>query len=214
MRVAPLSIIGLIIAGCEPTYDYQGYNMPDHFPLDGSKLEWEYASTDTTIAGELVVEKVTASVQNDVEVVTLEHWLITEGESEDLAWQVLWSSDPVKGVQIHGYTDVINGTEVNFDPPILFAEKNGIPGDQLTTTTGGFTFTSTFEAVEGCETYWVPGWADENCLVINIDDGDDTPITNSIVVGTYWLVPRYGSAWLDLDAYDARWSLASHDWAE
>jgi hypothetical protein len=214
MRYALLSILGLAIVGCEPAYNYQGYDMPDHFPLDGSKLEWEYSSTDTSVVSELRVEKVGTAIVGDVEVATLEHWVIGEDDAEDLAWSVQWSSDSVKGVQIHGYTNVTNGSEVSFEPPILFAEGHGIPGDQLITQSGGFTWTATFESVEGCETYWVPGWADENCLVVNLDDGDDTPITNSIIVGTYWLVPRYGAAWLDLDAYDARWSLANHDWEE
>jgi hypothetical protein len=214
MRFALLPILGLAIVGCEPAYNYQGYDMPDHFPLDGSKLEWEYASTDTTIGNELLVEKDVTAVVGEVEVATLEHWVIGEDDSEDLAWSVLWSSDSVQGVQIHGYTNATNDTEVTFDPPILFAEGHGIPGDQLITQSGGYTWTATFDSVEGCETYWVPGWADENCLVVTLDDGDDTPITNAIIVGTYWLVPRYGSAWLELDAYDARWSLSNHDWEE
>lgn len=214
MRFALLPILGLAIVGCEPAYNYQGYDMPDHFPLDGSKLEWEYSSTDTTIGNELLVEKVGTAVVGDVEVATLEHWIIGEDDSEDLAWSVLWSSDSVQGVQIHGYTNETNDTEVTFDPPILFAEGHGIPGDQLITQSGGYTWTATFSSVEGCETYWVPGWADENCLVVTLDDGDDTPITNAIIVGTYWLVPRYGSAWLELDAYDAIWSLSNHDWEE
>ncbi len=214
MRIAKLTILALVISGCEPDYQYQGYDMPDHFPLDGSKLEWEYSSTDTTIGNELLVEKVGAAVQNDVEVVTLEHWIKDPEGAEDLAWTVKWASDSVKGVLIYGYIDHANDNEVNFDRPILFAEGHGIPGDQLITQTGGFTWTATFERVEGCETYWVPGWADEACLVVSLDDGDETAVTNSIIVGEYWLVPRYGAAWLDLDAYDARWSLANHDWEQ
>jgi hypothetical protein len=215
MRFTQLSFLGLVLAGCEPTYDYQGYDMPDHFPLDGSELQWEYASTDEAVTDELRVEKLEASIVDDVEVVTLEHWLIGEDDTEDLAWSVRWASDSVKGVLIYGYTDVANDNEVTFDPPIVFAEGHGIPGsDPIVTQTGGFTWTATFEAVEGCETYWVPGWADEPCLRISLDDGDSTEVTNSIIVGSYWLVPRYGSAWLELDAYDARWSLADHDWEE
>ena len=214
MRHALLPLLALAVVGCEPDYNYQGYDMPDHFPLDGSKLEWEYSSTDTTLPGELLIEKVGSSVQDDVSVVTLEHWLIGEDDAEDLAWTVQWVSDSVKGVQIYGYTNATSGSEVNFDPPIQFAEGHGIPGDQIITQSGGFTWTATFEAVEGCATYWVPGWDEESCLVVNLDDGDDTAVTNGIIVGTYWLVPRYGSALLDLEAYDARWSLSNHDWEE
>ncbi len=214
MRLASLSILALAITGCEPDYQYQGYDMPDHFPLDGTKLEWEYASSDTSITTELLVEKVGTAIVDDVEVVTLEHWLIGEDDTEDLAYTVEWASDSVEGVLIYGYTDHSDGTEVDFSPPIVFAEGHGIPGDQIVTQTGGFTWTATFERVEGCETYWVPGWADETCLVVSLDDGDDTPVTNSIIVGEYWLVLRYGSAWLELDAYDALWSLSNHDWEQ
>jgi len=214
MRIAKLSILALVLTGCEATYDYQGYDMPDHFPLDGSKLEWEYASADTTITNELLIQKTIPYILDDIEVVPLEHWLIGDDDSEDLVWTVKWASDSVKGVLIYGYIDHVNDNTVDFAPPIQVAEGHGIPGEQVVTQTGGFTWTATFERVEGCETYWVPGWADESCLVINLDDGDDTAITNSIVVGDYWLVPRYGSALFDVDAYDATWSLSNHDWEE
>jgi len=214
MRIAQLSILALALTGCEAEFGYQGYDMPDHFPLDGSKLEWEYASADTTITNELLIEKVGTAIQDDVEVVTLEHWLIGDDDSEDLVWTVKWASDSVKGILIYGYIDHVNDNTVDFAPPIQVAEGHGITGDQVITQSGGFTWTATFERVEGCETYWVPGWADESCLVINLDDGDDTAITNGIIVGDYWLVPRYGSAWIDVDAYDATWSLSNHDWEE
>jgi hypothetical protein len=215
MRIVQLTAIALVITGCEPEYQYQGYDMPSHFPLDGSKLEWEYSSSDTTIVNELLVEKVGAAMVDDVEVVDLEHWVIGEDDAEDLAWTVKWASDDVDGVMIYGYIDHANDNEVTFDPPIQFAEDNGIPGDDpIVTSTGGFTWTASFDRVEGCETYWVPGWADEQCLVVTLDDGDDTPVTNGIIVGTYHLVPRYGAAWLDVDAYDARWSLSNHDWEQ
>jgi hypothetical protein len=151
---------------------------------------------------------------DDIEVVTLEHWLIGVDDSEDLAWSVDWSSHPVSGVQIHSYSNIHDGTEVVFDPPVLFAEKRAVPGDQFVTQSGGFTWTATFQGVDGCGTYWVPGWEDEECLVVNLDDGDGTDVTNGVIVGTYWLVPRYGAAWLELDAYGTLWSLADQSWQE
>ncbi len=221
MRFTPTIIPGLVLAslalqvGCEPTYNYVGYDMPDHFPLDGSERGWTYASTDTTIATELQVEKVPqSSVQDGMEVVVLEHWLVGEDDTEDLAWSVKWASDQVEGVMIYGFKAAADEEWTEFTPPIQFADKSGITGDQVITQSGSYTWTATFQSVEGCETYWVPDWADEDCLVVNLDDGDDTPVTNGIIVGTYWLVPRWGAALMELDAYDARWSLLDTDWAE
>ncbi len=128
MRIAKLSILALVLTGCEATYDYQGYDMPDHFPLDGSKLEWEYSSADTTITNELLIEKVGTAAQDDVEVVTLEHWIIGDDDSEDLVWSVKWASDSVRGVLIYGYIDHVNDNTVDFMPPIQVAEGHGIFG--------------------------------------------------------------------------------------
>jgi len=218
MRIAtPLALLCLsalasINTACEPEYRYVGYNVVDHVPLDGSQREWEYDSFDETIDWTLLVEKQGTAQLSGASVVALEH---SNDDTADLYWEVKWSSDSSNGVQIHGFTNIYGGgDEVVFTPPIQFADKQMKPDDTITTDTGGYTWTSTFQGVEGCETYWVPGWAEEECLVLNLDDGDGMPETNSIIVGSYWLVPRYGPAWMDLDAYEGVWNLSGWDWAE
>lgn len=211
--VTTLSLLALTTTtGCDPVYVYNGYTLPPYFPLDGSVREWEYASTDSAVEGGLRVEKADAMVQDEVEVVTLEYWNVGVDETEDLAWSVDWSTDDVQGVRIHRYLEEASGTEVTFDPPVQFMGRDGVTGDQVVTSSGGFTWTATFEAVDGCGTYWVPDWDDQDCLVINLDDGDGDPSTNSVIVGTYWLVTRWGAALMELDAYDTRWSLADTKW--
>ena len=212
LAATTLLLTSLAAAGCEPDYLINGYDMPDHFPLDGSVRVWEYASTDSAVLGGLNVEKAGSVVQDDVEVVTLEHWTVSENESEDLAWEVQWSSDDVDGVRIHGYRNALTDEEVTFDPPVQFTERNEVPGDQVVTSSGGFNWTATFEGVDGCATYWVQDWENAECLIINLDDGDGSPETNGVIVGSYWLVPRYGTAWMEVDAYDTLWSLANHQW--
>ncbi len=197
--------------GCEPGYTYAGYDLPAHFPFDGSTREWEYNSDDGSVEWTLVVEKAESAIVGDVEVITVEH---SNDDSGDLLYAVDWVSDTVEGVQIHGYTDFTNSNEVTFDPPILVAEKRGVTGDVAITQSGGYTWTSTFGGVGGCATFWVPGWEEEECLSFTLDDGDDSPLTNGIIVGTYTVVPRYGAAWLDLEGYDTMWNLSGHDWEE
>ncbi len=201
-----LVLTAALLAGCGPgNIGYTGYDVPDHFPLDGSTLFWEYRSDDGE--GRLTVEKSGSTVQDGLEVVTLTHSL-------DDSWvaDVRWASDPVDGVLLLGYSH--DEDEVDFEPPVVLSERHAVPDDVVVTQSGGRTWTAGFERIEGCATFWVPQWADESCLVFTLDDGDDDPGTHGIVTGTYHLVPQYGAAWLDLDAYDLQWRLYDHDWEE
>ena len=95
MRFARYTTCGLVLVsfaaqvGCEPSYTYAGYDMPDHFPMDGSTREWTYASTDISVTDGLVIEKADSSVEDGVEVITLEHWTIGEDDTEDDIWITL-----------------------------------------------------------------------------------------------------------------------------
>ena len=101
-RILPLLALGaLAAAGCEPSYTYQGYTMHSQFPTDGERY-WEYANEDTSIADEMRVEMVTPPRTEDtLEIFTFEHYNDSTG---DLQYSVDWSSDSVKGIQIHGYS--------------------------------------------------------------------------------------------------------------
>jgi hypothetical protein len=208
---ATLVLTAAVLVGCEHgDIYYSGNNIPDHFPLDGSLLVWKYDSEATS--DHLTVEKSGSEVLDDREVVTLAHTLTDEDGSRDWVADIRWSSDRDAGVLIHGYTQ---GEErLDLDPPVILSERYSVPGDVLTTYSNGQGWISRFEGIEGCGNFWVPEWDDESCLVFSLDDGDDDPETNGLITGTYHLVPRYGAAWLDLDAYDVRWRLSDHDWEE
>ena len=134
-----------------------------------------------------------------------------QGEQSWVA-DIRWSSDRDAGVLIHGYTQ---GEErVDLDPPVILSERSSAPGDVFTTYSNGQGWISRFELIEGCGNFWVPEWDDESCLVFTLDDGDDDPTTNGLVTGTTHLVPRYGAAWLELDAYGVLWRPSDHDWEE
>lgn len=208
--LAAVAACAVQTAGCEGELSYAGYRMADHFPLDGTERAWKYASDSGEPSWSLYVEKTQESARDGAAVITLQH---SDYDTGDLLYEVLWSSDSMDGVQVWGYSDIVAGTDVTFDPPVLMADYQMIPGDTVTTETGGFTFTSTFDGVEGCGTYWVPGWEDETCLRMVVEDGDDDPSTNGIFTGTFWWVPRYGTALFEVDAYEGiLWNLSDHDW--
>ncbi len=197
-----------LLAGCE-TDSTWGWNIDDEFTLDGTVRTWEYAADDTT--DHLVVDKVATEIVGDLEVVTLEHSLVSDDGEHRWVADVRWSNHS-QGVWLHGYTD--SDGEVSFEPAILFGEAMAHPGDVVQTFSAGRRWTATFEGFDGCATFWVPGWGDENCLVVTLSDGDDDPATHGVVTGTYHLVPLYGPAWLDLDGYDELWRLYAHDWEQ
>ena len=212
-RITVAALLALLAAGCDPDWDDGGwgYDVSDHFPLDGSERVWVYDSLDESVEWTLLVEKTTVVHEGDLDVVTLEH---SNDDTLTVLAQVDWSSDSTGGVRIHGYHVEDGDVSVAFDPPIQFAELEMTPGDAVETETGGTTFTSTFETVEGCGTFWAPSWDDEGCLKFTLADGDEDPATNAYIAGSYWLVTRYGPAWLVLDAYPARWSLSDRFWEE
>ena len=86
-------------------------------------------------------------------------------------------------------------------PPLEMA-----PGASVVTTTGGWTFTSTLEASEPCPNPWVEDWND--CLKMVLEDDG----SGSLVSGNYWLVPRYGVAWMRRTADADTWKLRDADW--
>lgn len=208
---ATLVLTAAVLVGCERgNIQYSGYDVTDHFPLDGSVLVWEYRSDDSS--DHLTIEKSGSEIIDGLEIVTLTHTLTDEDGARDWVADIRWSSDPVVGVLIHGYTQ--DEERVDFAPPVILSERHSVPGDVVTTYSDEQGWLATFERVDGCATFWVPGWADESCLVFSLDDGDDDPETHGIITGTTHLVPGYGAAWLELDAYDVQWRLSDHTWEE
>jgi hypothetical protein len=212
-----LSLLILPLAGglaCEPTYNYVGYKMHKQFPLDGDR-NWTYQSDDETVTYEMLVEKEDPpSTSDGYEVYTFAYYNDTDGT---LLHEVDWSSDSINGVAIHGYRDYegsggddTGGLEANdsqvFDPPIIFADDDMAPGASVTTTTGGWTFTSTLEVSEPCPNPWVEDWND--CLKMVLEDDG----SGSLVSGNYWLVPRYGVAWMRRTVDADTWKLRDADW--
>ncbi len=230
LQAAALLLFGgamLTQAGCEPSYTYVGYQMYDHMPLDADRI-WTYAN-DAEVGYELAVHKAeNPTSQGDQDIFTFEH---TNAETGDLLMEVLWSSDSLYGVLIHGYTTyqaVPSGPgtgdtgdtggetggppideTVTYDPPITFADDRMAPGESEVTETTGFTFTSSFPNTEACPNHWTQDW--NECLRVELDDGDGDDDAGSLVAGTYWLVTRYGIAWFEPTGAPDKWVLKKHD---
>jgi hypothetical protein len=212
-RYSPLILAALAVlsTACDSNYIYAGYSVYKNFPLDGSVRTWQYNSVDDSVDWRLLVEKAGTTTSGTQEVVTLRH---TNQSDKSLIGEVDWSSDSSEGILIHRTYEEASAVTTTFDPPILVSKPQGVPGDSRVTETGGFTFTCTFEDIDGCATYWAPDWSGEDCFLFTIDDGDGDTSTNGLIVGTYWLVPSWGTALMDLDGYDAQWSLSAGEWDE
>ncbi|GEM_PF-794137 len=214
---------------CEPTYTYVGYQMYDHVPLDADRT-WTYAN-DGEAGYELAVHKsetAAFSTEEGIDVYVFEH---SDAETGDLLMEVQWSSDSLYGVLIHGYTTYVTapagpgtgttdtggetgdpptiGDSVTYDPPVQFADDRMAPGDTEETVTGGTTFTSSFPYTEACPNHWTQDW--NECLRVELDDGDGDDEAGSLIAGTYWLVTRYGIAWFEPTGAPDKWVLKKHD---
>jgi len=207
------ALAGLIIGACKvSTPSGSAYNMVYQFYFEGSERWWRYADDNGSNAI-LHVEKGEVASTAEGNVITLEHWLLYDDDTEEHVASIHWSSE-WDVVRVHGYEIHGTGEEVLFEPPVLVGEGGAHAGDSWTTTTGVHTFTSTVDRVEGCGCPWVPSWDDETCVVLELDDGDNDPATHGLVTGTYHLLSRYGPVWLELDGYDALWKLEDHYWED
>ncbi len=175
---------------------YDGYDMADHFPLDGDR-RWDYANDDTSVDHRLdVVLSDTIVERDDVRIQELSY---RSSSDDEQLLAVQWSSDTAYGVLIHGYEDP-DGV-VDFDGAVTFASPRMEPGESVVSGD----FTSTFLGVEACTNHWVgDDW--QTCLHVLLEG--DAPFA-----GDYWLVPRYGTAWLQLRDDSGTWVLVQAEWA-
>lgn len=216
-------------ASCDnETIGYPGYDMPDHFPLDG-KRAWEYASEQYDFKLDVEMSETAVPTGDGTEIRTFEYYHDPNG---DLLMSIRWSSDPVVGIRIWGYEvyDLSDGGEdsggagadsggvalpdwaaesYTFDPPILLSDRQEKPGDVQVTSTGGFEFQATFSAVEKCENLWVGGENTWDCLRIDLVESGGASLR---ILGSYWMAPRYGLSWFQLNGETTPWVLTKADW--
>jgi len=237
MRYALLVMAALSMTSCSGSkYTYAGYQIFDHFPLDGQR-SWEYANDDITVDHkiEIRMSELTTGGSGSTVVHEFQHY---NQDTGSLLMTVKWSSDSSDGVLIHGFQvydvddgggpggpgddtgdtggpggDVTSpGGEYNFAAdPLVFGQSEMAPGESVTSSGGGWDFTSTFVGVEPCPNHWVGEDWDE-CLHFYLDDGVDGAGAAAIS-GDYWLVPRYGIAWIQLGGDSDVWRLVQANWS-
>lgn len=185
---------------------YKGTQMADYFPLDGDRTS-TYYNADTNVGFTLIVEKTfpTERVEG-TEIVELEH---SKEEDGAVLGAVKWSSEDK--ILIHGWR---SGTDAytTFDTPVVVADEYMLSGDVETTETNGATYTSTLVGFEACPVTWGVEWDD--CAHIKLDDGDGDDSAGPMFAGDYWLVTRYGVAWMKTTGYGEKWDLSNHEYSE
>jgi len=209
MRQILACLVPVGLLACNPSYNYGGYKIFEHFPMDGLR-SWEYANDDVGIEYKLEVRMSDEPIQvGDTIIHEFQHFNQATGE---MLGAVQWSSDSVDGVMIHGYqTTGPKGDLVNFNPPIKFADASMAPDEDVKTSGGGWDFTSTFVGVEGCPNHWV-GEEWDSCLRFLLDDNDGDDAAGALFAGEYWLVPRYGIAWQQTTGDSDTWVLVKANW--
>lgn len=228
-----LTLVPLLLGACidDNNTGYSGYKMADHFPMDG-KRSWEYMNEAHNFKLDVEMSTSAEASGDGDEIRAFDTF---HDPSGDLLMTVRWSSGSVNGVRIWGFEvyDVGGGGEdsgqdsggdsgeatleypewtpgaYTFDPPILLADREEKPGDEQVTETGGFTFTSTFAAVEECENLWVGGENTWTCLRVDLTEASGADLR---ILGSYWMAPRYGLSWFELQGDTAKWILTRAEW--
>ncbi|MDP2314076.1 MAG: hypothetical protein Q8P41_14335 [Pseudomonadota bacterium] len=203
-----LSLV-LLVACVDNKPNFPGTKMSPYFPMDGGR-QAEYNNEDPTgVPWQLVVEKIEpVEMVDEEEVVTFE-W--SNHDTGEIVGAVKWSASSGDGIKIHAFS-VGTGDFTTFDTPVLVSDDDDLMlrDDTVTTETNGYTFTATLVGFEDCTVDWGLDW--EDCAHINLDDGDGDDTTGPIFAGDYWLVQRYGPAWMQLTGYEEKWNLAHYDW--
>ena len=179
--------LSVISIGCTgSTFQYAGHDVYKYYPLDGDRA-WEYANVDEDWL--LQVDKITPTSEiNGIEVITLEYSM---KDPYSLLYSIDWSSSSADGVLIHGYGIESSGESIRFDSPIKFAHHEMVTGEFNTTDTNGYSFTSTFVAVETCYNHWTSD--DWQCLHFEVTEESGSE-ENFPFLGEYWIATRWGTS--------------------
>ena len=209
-------------------YGYAGFDMVDHFPLDGQR-DWRYSNSaysynlDVTMADDM-------EVKDDLIIRTFEYYSEANG---NLLWDTEFSSDTINGVLIHSYTvysedggggdtgDTGAGGDtgargpeesMTFDPPLVLTDDQMVPQETVTTDTGGISWTATFHSQQECPNDWISGENTWRCLYVELSDGDGDDTIGPKIAGHYWIAPRYGMSWFQQSGDSDKWVLGEAEW--
>ena len=202
--------LALLAACVDNAPKFQGTKMSPFFPMDGER-QAEYVNEDVDgTPWQLFVEKIEPVERVDEEDVVTFEW--SRDDTAEIVGAVKWSSSSGKGIKIHAYAVGVDDF-ITFDTPVNVTDDDDLMlrGESVTTETNGYTFTATLVGFEDCPVQWGIEW--EDCAHITLDDGDGDDAAGPIFSGDYWLVQRYGPAWMQLTGFEEKWNLAHYDWS-
>lgn len=210
LSALPLSV--LTTTGCAGGgSQYNGTSMAEYFPFDGGR-HGEFVNNDSTVPYHLLTEKLepTELDEDSRETATFE----VSKDDGTLLYAVKWSVRSNQAVRIEAWADYSAGVGAAFtvfDPPIDVVDAFMQIGDTTETSTGGMNFTGTYVGPEDCPVLW--GGLDwEDCAHIKLDDGDGDDSAGPKFAGDYWVVARYGQAWMQLTGDAEAWKLSDYVW--
>ncbi len=232
-HIITIAVSSLALSCGGAKYDYAGYQTYKYFPLDGKTRAWEYYSDDSSyllqvdmldpqeLAGSTSIATLEYAQMAPYKLLWSIKWSSDSSDGIRIHGYLMEGTmdDPDEGDDTGGAGDdtggagddtggpevnVELGTWVSFDPPIQFSEYQMAPGDSVTTSTGGISFTSTLVSVEKCPNNWVPDpW---DCLVFSLDGPSDLPFVGSWSLATDWGTSQFqpslksGTPWVLTDA--------------
>jgi hypothetical protein len=153
----------------------------------------------------------TSRIVDGVEIFTLRTY-----DKADLTelYRMEWSSESSGGVQVWSYVDSRespDGAVLLFDPPLAVADASMEVGDQVKTTTGGYSFTSSFEGNVDCPNHWVTdAW---ECVHILLEDGDGDSNTGPAFAGDWYLAADWGPSRFVPTGFTQPWVLTRAEWS-
>jgi hypothetical protein len=205
------------LAGCQPknTFSGSGIDITQFFPFDGDAVQhWEFINRDSAVSYKLVADQSPVIEESPDGQIYAVDWTI-ECVSADpycvpgLTKTVKWRVTESRGVFLHGVSDGLGNT-TNFTPPIQLAEAEMNTDDTVQTVTNGATFTATYLGYETCPVRWAVDWGDD-CIHINLDDGDGNPDTNGLVTGDYWAIIGFNVVAVQSQSDSDVWELSTFD---
>lgn len=219
-----IALLALAACNTGDGFSYSGYRMDDFFPFDGSR-SWTFTNADASVENTVVA---TLGSEPEVPEEGLYIYSVdyalgcpdggadtdTDACTADGPFRISnigWSSDTSRGVLIHAFADAA-GTTTSFDPPLTVAAKQGVVGDQWTSTTSAGTFVSTFAQIGPCPVLMAVDW--EDCIRVHIDDDGDesTPVSHALH-GDWYAVASFNVIAFQLTGDTGRWELSNTTFA-
>lgn len=198
--------LALLLGACAPQVVVSGDQIYKAYPFDALR-EWTFQADDTTIPYRLEARQLEGFEEiGDEAVYTLEFLYACfndtgvcedadDNGTEDIEGEVAftWRMSATRraGVLFHAIDDT------TFDPPVAIADGDMLVGDEVVTTSGGITYTATYEGEETCPApgLWPEVETRPDCFKNVVDDGG----VESPVGGTYWATTRVSLTAFQLD---------------